>query len=158
VCSSDLNEKETIYRKMFSPFIKPVSGLPEFLELASSKGISIALATSAPSENVKFTLDATGLQKYFNLITDSSMISRGKPDPEIYRITSEKLSVKPSDCIVFEDAVPGIIAAKTAGMRVIGVATTHKSEELSVYVNEIIMNFEAPHELMEKLLLLSSLK
>jgi beta-phosphoglucomutase-like phosphatase (HAD superfamily) len=58
--------------------------------------------------------------------------------------------VKPSECIVFEDSVPGIISAKTAGMRVIGVATTHKSEELLMYVNEIIMNFEAADKLMEK--------
>jgi HAD superfamily hydrolase (TIGR01549 family) len=145
-------EKEAIYREMYSPFIKPVSGLPEFLKFASGQNIPVALATSAPSENVKFTLEATGLETYFNLITDSSMIGRGKPDPEVYLITAGKLGVKPSECIVFEDAVPGIISAKSAGMRVIGVATTHKSEELLMYVNEIIMNFDAPHKLMEKLL------
>lgn len=142
------DEKETIYRELYRPFIKPVEGLPAFLEYASSHGIAIALATSAPSANVTFTLEATGLKKYFGVITDSSMVKHGKPDPEIYLLTAMKLGAKPTDCIVFEDSVPGIMAAKNAGMRVIGVATTHKSDELLIYVNEIIMNFEAAAKLI----------
>jgi beta-phosphoglucomutase len=137
------NEKEAIYRELYRPFIKPVDGLPLFLQNASDRGIPMALATSAPFENVKFTLDATGLERYFKVITDSSMVSRGKPDPQVYQITAAKLGVQPSECIVFEDSVPGILSAKRAGMRVIGVATTHKSDELLMYVNEIIMNFDA---------------
>jgi beta-phosphoglucomutase len=137
------NEKEAIYRELYRPFIKPVDGLPLFLQNASDRGIPMALATSAPFENVKFTLDATGLERYFKVITDSSMVSRGKPDPQVYQITAAKLGVQPSECIVFEDSVPGILSAKSAGMRVIGVATTHKSDELLMYVNEIIMNFDA---------------
>ena len=136
-------EKENIYREIYLPHIKPVKGLTEFLKLASDKNIPIALATSAPYENVKFTLECTGLQKYFNVITDSSMVKFGKPDPEVYLITAEKLKVQPAECIVFEDSVPGILSASNAGMKVIGVATTHKPDELVMYVNEIIMNFDA---------------
>jgi beta-phosphoglucomutase-like phosphatase (HAD superfamily) len=76
------------------------------------------------------------------------MVKHGKPDPEIYLLTAEKLGVKPCDCIVFEDSIAGIQSALSAGMRVIGVATTHKSEELLTYVNEIIMNFEAANRLI----------
>jgi len=141
-------EKETIYRELYRPFIKPVDGLPAFLENAHNQGLSIALATSAPPENVDFTLNSTGLKKYFPTITDASMVKRGKPDPEIYLLTAEKLEVKPSECIVFEDSIAGIQSALSAGMRVIGVATTHKSEELLTYVNEIIMNFEAANRLI----------
>jgi beta-phosphoglucomutase len=137
------NEKEAIYRELYQPFIKPVDGLPLFLKIASDRGIPLALATSAPYENIKFTLEATGLERYFNIITDSSMVSQGKPDPQVYQVTAAKLGVQPSECIVFEDSVPGILSAKSAGMRVIGVATTHKSDELLMYVNEIIMNFDA---------------
>lgn len=137
------NEKEAIYREIYKPFIKAVDGLPAFLQSASDKGIRIALATSAPSDNVKFTLEAIGVEKYFNVITDSSMISRGKPDPQVYQLTAEKLGVPPGECIVFEDSVPGIQSAVKAGMQVIGVATTNDSTELLKYVTEIIMNFEA---------------
>lgn len=145
-------EKETIYRELYRPFIQPVEGLPAFLKNASDLAIPIALATSAPLENVEFTLDSTGLKKYFNIISDASMVKHGKPDPEIYLLTAAKLGVQPSDCIVFEDSIAGIQSALSAGMRVIGVATTHKSEELITYVNEIIMNFDARDPLIKDLL------
>jgi len=141
-------EKEAIYRELYRPFIQPVEGLPAFLKNASDQAIPIALATSAPKENVDFTLDSTGLKKYFNIISDASMVKRGKPDPEIYLLTAAKLGVQPSDCIVFEDSIAGIQSALSAGMRVLGVATTHKPEELLTYVNEIIMNFDAAEKLI----------
>ena len=142
-------EKESIYREIYLPVIQPVRGLPAFLQYASGRGIPIALATAAPKENVKFTLEATGLANYFKTITDASMVSRGKPDPEVYQVTAAKLGVQPSECFVFEDSIPGITAAKTAGMRVIGVATTHKPEELMKYVDEIIVNFETASEIVD---------
>jgi HAD superfamily hydrolase (TIGR01509 family) len=140
------NEKEGIYRQLYLPFIKPVDGLPEFLQYIYEIGIPIALATSAPPENVEFTLNGTGLKKYFSVITDSAMVTRGKPDPQVYLFTAAKLGVEPADCIVFEDSVAGIKSATRAGMRVIAVATTHKPEELLMYSNEIIMNFDASKE------------
>ena len=146
------NEKEIIYREIYRPFIQPVQGLPAFLKNASEQAIPIALATSAPKENVDFTLDLTGLRKYFGIISDASMVKHGKPDPEIYLLTAAKLGVQPSDCIVFEDSIAGIQSALNAGMRVIGVATTYKTEELLKYVKEIIQNFEVSDELVQKLL------
>lgn len=145
-------EKETIYRELYGPYIKPVEGLPAFLESAQNQGISIALATSAPTANVDFTLDSTGLKKYFGTITDASMVKHGKPDPEIYLLTAARLGVQPSECVVFEDSMAGIQSALGAGMRVIGVATTHKSEELLMYVSEIIMNFGAADKLVNQLI------
>lgn len=146
------NEKETIYREIYKPFIKPVDGLPAFLKSAHKLGIPIALATSAPFENVKFTLEMLGIEKYFSVITDSSDVSRGKPDPQVYLITASKLGVQPADCVVFEDSFPGIESAHAASMRVIGVATTHKPVELLTYVNEIIMNFDVSEKLVQNLL------
>lgn len=145
-------EKENIYRELYKPFIKPVEGLPVFLKKASDLAIPIALATSAPLENVDFTLDSTGLRKYFSIISDASMVKHGKPDPEIYLLTAAKLGVQPSDCIVFEDSIAGIQSALSAGMRVIGVATTHKPEELLTYINEIIMNFDGSDPIVQNLL------
>lgn len=141
-------EKENIYREMYKAHIKPVAGLTDFLQYASGQNFPVALATAAPSENVKFTLESTGLSAYFREITDSSMVSRGKPDPQVYQITAVKLGVQPSECLVFEDSVPGILAAQAAGMRVIGVATTHTPDELSAHVNEIILNFEGAEKFL----------
>jgi len=140
-------EKEAVYRDLYRPYITAVKGLPSYLRLVYDQGFTIALATSAPMANVKFTLAATGLEKYFSIITDSAMVSRGKPDPQVYLLTADKLGVKPAECIVFEDSVPGILSAQKAGMQVIGVATTHNYDELLMYVNKIIMNFEAGEKL-----------
>jgi len=146
------NEKEAIYRELYRPLIKAVEGLPEFLQYASEKGIHLALATSAPLENVEFTLKETGLESYFSVITDSSMVTVGKPDPQVYFITAAKLKVQPSECIVFEDSVPGILSAKNAGMRVIGVATTHTPEELVKYVDKIIVNFRNQQNIVRQII------
>ena len=143
-------EKESVYRQLYKPFIEPVEGLKVFLQYLKDKGIPLALATSAPARNVEFTLNATGLNDFFSVITDSSMVSRGKPDPEVYLVTAAKLAVEPGECVVFEDSVAGIQSALDAGMHVIGVATTHKSEELLKYVKEIIMNFDAAEIMLEK--------
>ncbi len=145
-------EKEIIYRELYRPFIQAVKGLPAFLKQASDLAIPIALATSAPLENVAFTLDTTGLKKYFSIISDASMVKNGKPDPEIYLLTAAKLGVQPSDCIVFEDSIAGIQSALSAGMQVIGVATTHKPKELLMYVKEIIQNFDVSEPIIQKLL------
>lgn len=142
------DEKEQIYREIYLPHIKAVDGLPDFLERVYQRGFTVALATSAPFENVRFTLEATGLEKYFSVITDSSKVVHGKPHPEVYLITAATLGVQPSDCVVFEDSVPGIQSAISAGMKVIGVATTHKPEELVMYVTKIIMNFEAAERVL----------
>jgi len=143
------DEKEQIYREIYKPFIKPLKGLPEFLGKAKKLAIPIAMATSAPAENVRFTLNETGLGSYFDVITDSSMVKRGKPDPEVYQVTAAKLGVHPADCVVFEDSFSGIESAQKAGMRVIGVATTFSTQELASHVKDIIRDFEEVYNFLE---------
>ena len=98
----------------------------------------MALATSAPKENVEFVLDNTGLKDKFLIITDASEISKGKPDPEIFLKTAHKMGIDPGRCIVFEDSIHGITAARAAGMKVIGVASSHGEEFLKGTVLNII--------------------
>jgi beta-phosphoglucomutase len=119
------------YRDLYAPYIKPLRGLKDFLEELDVADIKYAIATSAPPVNVEFVLSETKLENYFDIIVDDTMIARGKPDPEIYLITASKMKVSPSDCIVFEDSLAGIKAAQAAGMKVIGITTTHSHEELS---------------------------
>lgn len=119
-------KKEAFYRKMYAKAIRPVAGLPKFLEALYIKGIPIALATAAPSENVRWVLRRTGLKKYFSVIIDDTGVKRGKPFPDIFLQCAKRLHIAPEQCVVFEDGKLGILAAKRAGMRVIGVATTEK--------------------------------
>jgi beta-phosphoglucomutase len=102
-----------------------------FLGNLQESGIIIAMATSAPTENVDFVLDHTGIRKYFRSIIDASMIGVGKPSPEIYLKAAEVLQLPVEACLVFEDSFHGIESARRAGMKVVGVATTHPSEKLT---------------------------
>lgn len=134
-------QKEEIYRNLYSPYIKPVKGLISFLELLESNKIPIAIATSAPKVNIDFVLQKTSTSRFFNKIFDASSVKKGKPDPEIYLKTMNSLQILPEKCIVIEDSLNGILAAKTAGAKVIGITTTHNARELP-QVNLLIDNFE----------------
>ena len=123
------NEKEEIYRTLFQPHIKPTGGLVEFIDLLYSQNIPIAVATSAPPQNVEFVLNAIGVKKYFSIIIDDTAVKKGKPDPEIYLTTAKALNINPQNCIVFEDSLSGVKSALNAGMKVVGITTTHTKDE-----------------------------
>ena len=133
--------KEQIYRDIYKPEIKPVKGLISFLELLAENKIPIALATSAPKVNIDFVLEKTGTSKFFRKIFDASSVTIGKPNPEIYLKAIASLKIPALNCIVIEDSVNGILAAKAAGAKVIGITTTHQSVELPP-VNYIINDFD----------------
>lgn len=124
-------EKEAVYRKIYKPFIKPVVGLIQLLEVLKEKKIPMAIATSGIQPNIDFMFENVPIKEYFSEVVNSSHISKGKPDPEIYLKVASLLKEPPQNCLVFEDAVVGINAAKAAGMRVIAVATTQPKSELA---------------------------
>lgn len=124
-------EKEALFRRLYNGFVKPVNGLVGFLELLEEKQITRAIATSAPRANVDFTLQETGIGKYFNTILDDSYVENGKPDPEIYLKTAAAINYQPGSCVVIEDSLSGVKSARAAGTKVIGITTTHTRDELS---------------------------
>lgn len=89
-----------------------------------------AVVTSGSRAVAQLRLRATGLDTPRVLVTGQD-VARGKPDPEGYRMAANLLGVPPAGCVVVEDAPPGVLAAKAAGMRVIAVLTTHGPERLS---------------------------
>lgn len=133
-------KKEAFYRKIYVHAIQPIPGLPKFLAMLYKAGVPIALATAAPPSNVRWVLRKTGLKKYFSFIIDDTGVARGKPHPDIFLKCAKFLHVAPRDCIVFEDGVLGILAAKRAGMKVVGVATTDKPSAMR-NVDLIIRDF-----------------
>jgi beta-phosphoglucomutase family hydrolase len=133
-------EKEDVYRELYRPHLKPAEGLVSFLQDLQLKRIPTAIATSAPYTNVSFTLDGTDTREFFGEIVDARHVRRGKPDPEIYLLAASRLGMPPEKCIVIEDALLGVQAGLNAGMKVIGVTTTHTPEELS-NTHHIIRDF-----------------
>jgi beta-phosphoglucomutase len=146
--------KETIYRESFLPFRKPLAGAREFLEEARRLGIKMAVATAAPVANMEFILDGLNLRIFFQAVTTADDIKNGKPNPEIFLRSAEKLGVEPENCLVFEDAVGGFEAAHRAGMKSIGIATVNSIEEILKLdsVTEAHADFRRlnPQDLIEK--------
>lgn len=122
--------KEALYRKLYARAIHPIPGLLKFLKTLHAHQVKIALATAAPPENVRWVLRRTGLTRYFSIIIDDTGVVRGKPHPDIFLKCARRLHIPPSRCVVFEDGKLGILAARRAGMKVVGVATTEKSSAI----------------------------
>lgn len=122
-------EKEAIYRELYGPHVKPHTGLVDLLTSARAQGIRTGLATSAPQENIDFILDGASLRALFDTVVGHADITHGKPHPEIYLVTAERLGVDPSRCVAFEDAPIGIESAVRAGMRTYVMTTVLSRED-----------------------------
>ena len=126
-------EKENIYREIFERTIAPAKGLVDFLKAPKKEGYKTAVGSSGNTPNVNFVLDRCGIAGYFDAIANGDMITRGKPDPEVYLLAAKKLELAPGECIVVEDAPVGIRAARSAGESVVAIASTFRREDLSDY-------------------------
>lgn len=125
------DEKEAIYREIYAPDIRPVAGLRTLLERLRDAGIRCAVGSSGCRENVEFVLDRCGIAEFFEARISGDMVSRCKPDPEIYLKAAAALGLAPAECVVFEDAKAGIEAARRAGAgRIAVVATTLTPETI----------------------------
>jgi len=123
-------EKEAIWRELYQHDIQPVNGLKEFLDTLVQAKVRFCIGTSAPVENVDFTLDKIGFAHYFSTVLHQAHVKVGKPHPEIYINCAKTLGMKPENCIVIEDSLAGVMAGKAAGCKVVGITTTHTVAEL----------------------------
>ena len=122
--------KEELYRELYRPHVKSISGLILFLENIFEKNIPMGLATMGDQHNINFTFKALNLKDFFHSTTGGHEVKKGKPHPEIFLTAAEKIGVNPSDCLAFEDTLSGILSAKAAGMDVIGVTTIFDEKTL----------------------------
>jgi beta-phosphoglucomutase len=96
-------------------------GVTEFLKSAQTEGLKIVLGSA--SKNAPLILDKIGLTHFFDAIIDGNKVVNAKPDPEVFVKGAAAVNVNLTECIVFEDAVAGIEAAKNAEMKAIGIGT-----------------------------------
>ncbi|HLD32254.1 MAG TPA: HAD family phosphatase [Candidatus Peribacteraceae bacterium] len=117
-----LEEYKDIARRVYEQ-CSLIEGMTVLLGKLQKATIPLAVASSAPGEWVRHILKNQGIFGYFRAIVTAEDIGEyeGKPKPAIYLLTAKKLGVKPETCIAIEDATNGILAAKTAGMKCIGV-------------------------------------
>jgi HAD superfamily hydrolase (TIGR01509 family) len=135
--------KREHYARLVSRGVQAIAGVARFIDELDRLGVPRAVATSATRGDLERTLVALGLRDRFAVVVTADDVRWGKPNPEVYLRAAEGLALRPSTCLVFEDAVVGVHAARNAGMRVIGVTTAHTGRELiEAGAERAIANFE----------------
>jgi sugar-phosphatase len=100
---------------------RPMEGVEEVLEYVKSRNVMIGMASSSPQNIMDAVTEKLGIKEYFDLIYSAEHEEHGKPHPGVYITTAEKLGVPPYSCLVFEDSLVGLIAAKAARMKCVAV-------------------------------------
>ncbi len=118
-------EKERNFRKVVRQNIKPLPGAIKLIKLLKEREFKMALASSAPIENIRLLTKGLGINKWFQSIICDKDVTEGKPSPQGFLLAAQRLGVEPKNCIVIEDAVAGITAAKRAGMHCLAITNTH---------------------------------
>ena len=122
--------KRDLYVDLARGGIVTVPGVSRFVANLARRKIPRAVGTSASGFDVNRLLAGAGLRRYFDVIVTADDVTYGKPDPEVYLLAAARMRVTPERCVVFEDSVVGVEAARSAGMRAIGITTAHTGEEL----------------------------
>jgi len=124
------DRKEMLFRQLVKDKAKLLPGVLAWLARLESLGIRQAIASSAPQENIDVLVDELGLRGYFEAIVSGAAMP-GKPNPDVFLEAARRIGVPPAACVVVEDAIAGVQAARYAGMRCIAVTTTNRADKLS---------------------------
>lgn len=120
-----------VYLEIIKGALKPLKGVFDFVNKCKIGQKKIALASSADLRKVKGNLDEIGLPlDEFDAYITGEDVQHKKPSPDIFLLAASRLKLSPSDCLVVEDAVSGVIAAKTAGARCLALTTSFTQEQL----------------------------
>jgi beta-phosphoglucomutase family hydrolase len=123
-------EKEEYYRQAVRHNVKALPGVIRLLKSLDTHGFACAIGSSAPLENIRVILDGLQIRDFFQAIVNGAEVKEGKPDPQVFILAAWRLNLDPAKCVVIEDAVAGVSAAKKAGMCCIAVTTTHPAVNL----------------------------
>lgn len=124
-------EKEGNYRQRVAQNIKPLPGAIELIRALKERGVKMAIASSAPTENIQLILRGLGIGDYFQVIVSGRQVSEGKPSPQGFLLAARKLEVAPENCVVIEDAIDGVAGARRAGMKCLAVTSNHPRQSLA---------------------------
>jgi beta-phosphoglucomutase len=126
------NRKEEFYKAAARRGVSLLPGAGPLLEGLHAAGFRQAIGSSAPLGNIDLILALTGTARFFDAISSMEDTQRGKPDPQVFQVAAVKLGVEPARCVVVEDAVAGVQAARAGGMKCIGVTFVghHPDESL----------------------------
>ena len=122
--------------------VPPVPGVLDFLRDMKARGLALCLGTSAPRENLELVVEKFELAPLLDATVSEEDVLRTKPAPDIFLKCCERLALPAEECVVFEDSIHGMTAAREAGCRVVGLATTHPREKLLPHCEICVADFE----------------
>ena len=144
-----INEEPTTFLYQFFDKYKraivsasPLPGVDRFLRQVHAEGIKLAIVTSSKRGQAVAILNFHGWTELFDLIVSEEDITKFKPDPEPFLVAVQKLGLSSQDCVVFEDAKNGVVAAKAASIYVIGLRAGNDVEQDLSAANLIVQSFE----------------
>ena len=124
------NEKEQDFRHRIQGKIQLLPGVRPLLDRLADAGIPQAVGSSAPQENIDAIVDSLGLRRYFQALVSAADMP-GKPDPLVFLTAARALQAPPNRCLVIEDALAGVEAARRAGMKCLAITTTNPADKLA---------------------------
>ncbi len=122
-----LSKEEKYRQSIRAKGLVLLPGAQEWLTRLRAEGWQQALGTSAPRGNIDAVFDVLDIRKFFDAVMSSEQVKAGKPEPDVFLAAAAAINAQPERCIVVEDAPAGTEAARRAGMKSIGVLTTHEN-------------------------------
>jgi HAD superfamily hydrolase (TIGR01509 family) len=114
-------------------------GVERTIRSLCAQGLVLAVTSSAVGSSIDALLRRFGLRELFTVIIDGSHVQRGKPDPEAYLLTAEKLGIAPRDCVVFEDSEVGVASANAAGMFSVAIRNPHAQQRQNLDAADVVL-------------------
>jgi HAD superfamily hydrolase (TIGR01509 family) len=136
-----ISERIDILTSIYEEELELVPALTPLLEALRPRGYLLAVASSSPLRVISFVLDMFSLRPYFDAVVSGECTENGKPHPDIYLHTAERLSVRPQECVAIEDSINGVRSATGAGMYCIAIPDKRLSREA----------FEKAHLILESM-------
>ena len=140
--------KNAHYERAVRASMRLVPGAEEFIEAAAFDGLQLAIVSGALRREIELVLDLAGLRPHFAEIVAAEDVSACKPDPQGYNRARAALALAPNRCVVIEDSLPGLAAARAAGLRCAMLATSHGEQDCTA-ADAVWQNFtgHAPGDL-----------
>lgn len=126
------DRKEALYRDLLRTSARPLPGAMALLQSLHDAGWQQALGSSAPMENIRLILELLDLHTVLDAVVSGEDTPQGKPAPDIFLAAARAIGLAPVNCVVIEDAVAGVQAARAGGMRCIAVTNGHPNRALEI--------------------------
>jgi len=132
---------------------RAMPGAIEAVEFFKSKGLKLGLATSSDRSLIDASLEALDLKSAFDHLQSGSELEHGKPHPLVYLVTAERLVIEPGECVALEDSIPGLTAAKAAGMKAVAVPEPRLAKDPRYSIADVVLQTlkEFNHEVWNRL-------